>query len=235
MIDDLRIERASEQAVPSAGVERLGAWRAHLSDGYVRRLNSVALHGERPGGAETERRLDVIDRLYRERSLRPAIRQTTMDGWLDEHLSGWTETGDTIVMAARGSTGDVGPTCSVEDWLAWLSPRASLPARFAEAAASARRLDADNVVLFSTEGRHIVGAGRAVSTEGMTGLFDISVDSDVRRRGHGRSLLRRLMAWAAERGEEVYLQVGAVNEPALQLYRSEGFVERYRYRYRRRD
>lgn len=235
MIDNLRIERASERAVPSAGHERLGNWKAHVSDGYVRRLNSVALHGDRPDSEETGRRLDAIGRLYRERSLRPAIRQTTMDAWLDHHLAGWTETGDTVVMTAAGSAGEVGPTGSVEDWLAWLSPRASLPARFAEAAASARRLDVDNVVLFSAEGRHIVGAGRAVSTDGLTGLFDISVDADVRGRGHGRSLLKRLMAWAADREDAVYLQVAAVNEAAIELYRSEGFVERYRYRYRRSD
>jgi ribosomal protein S18 acetylase RimI-like enzyme len=126
-------------------------------------------------------------------------------------------------------------TLTLPDWLAWLSPRAALPERFAEAAESARRIDVDNVVVFSTEGRHIVGAGRAVSTDGLTGLYDISVDTDARRRGHGRSLLKRLMAWAAERSEDVYLEVGALNSAAIELYAGEGFVERYRYRYRHAD
>ena len=235
MNDRLRIERASERAVPSARHEQLGDWRAHLSDGFVRRLNSVALHGERPEPAEVDHRLQAIGRLYRGRSLRPTIRQTTMDDWLDPHLTGWTETGDTIVMVATGSTGNIGPIGSIEDWLAWLSPRATLPGRFAEAAASARRLQHDNVVLFSAEGRHIVGAGRAVSVDGSTGLFDITVDPDARRRGHGRSLLKRLMAWAVDRSDDVYLQVAAVNEPAIALYRSEGFSDLYHYRYRRSD
>jgi ribosomal protein S18 acetylase RimI-like enzyme len=231
--DLFRIERAAESSVPSAGFQQLGRWRVHMSDGYVRRLNSVALHGEHTDDDETRLRLETVRRLYGEQRLRPLIRETTMDEWISPFLVDWPESGETIVMTAAATGGTVGPAGTIEDWLAWLQPRAALHARFAEAAASARRLPTDNVVLFATQGRNIVGAGRGVSIDGLTGLYDITVDPEYRRRGHGRALLRRLSAWAAERSDLLYLQVAAVNTTAIQLYETEGFVERYRYRYRR--
>ena len=66
----------------------------------VRRLNSVALHGERPSSEETQDRLEHVVAAFQQAGLRPRIRQTTLDGWLDEHLDGWAETGETVVMSS---------------------------------------------------------------------------------------------------------------------------------------
>lgn len=156
-----------------------------------------------------------------------------MDEWISPFIADWSESGETLVMTAEATAGAVGPVASIEEWLAWLQPRAALQARFVEAATSARKLPADNVVVFATEGLDIVGAGRGVSVDGLTGLYDITVDPGHRRRGLGRELVRRLSAWAAERSDVLYLQVAAVNTAAIELYETEGFVESYRYRYRR--
>ena len=232
MTDNARIEIASELAVPSVRQVDIGRWRAHLSAGHIRRINAVNLHGERPEDDIVADRLAFVADLYRKAGLRPRLRTTSMDTWIDPMIERWTEAGDALVMTIEPQPADVGQTISIDAWLSWLAPRAASSGRFDEAAASARRLDPNNIVVTVSAGGDIVGAARAVSANGLTGLFDIMVDPAHRRRGHARSMIDRLRGWAAERGEGVYLQVAAVNRPAITLYRAMGFVERYRYRYR---
>lgn len=235
MIDNGQIEIAAEYAVPSERQMSIGRWRAHFSSGYIRRINSVAMHGERVSDdAATERLMTILD-VYAERGLRPRLRVTTMDAWIDPMIRRWTEAGEALVMTVEPQRCKVGSTISIDGWISWLAPRAVESGRFEEAAASARMLRADNIVVTATEGGKIVGVGRAVSTNGLTGLFDIMVDPEHRRQGHARSMINRLRGWASGRDEEVYLQVAAVNRPAITLYRAMGFVERYRYRYRSPD
>lgn len=235
MIENEQIEIAAERAVPSARQMSIGRWRAHFSSGYIRRINSVAMHGERVSDDVAAERLMTILDVYAERGLRPRLRVTTMDGWIDPMLRRWTEAGEALVMTVESQRCEVGSTISIDDWISWLAPRAASSGRFEEAAASARRLPADNIVVTVTEGGEIVGVARAVSTAGLTGLFDIMVDPEHRRKGHARSMIDRLRGWAADRGEPVYLQVAAVNRPAITLYESMGFTERYSYRYRSPD
>lgn len=235
MIDNAQIEVAAEQAVPSESNMSIGGWRAHFSSGHIRRINSVAMHGERVTDDVAAERLMMILDIYTERGLRPRLRVTTMDAWIDPMIRRWTEAGEALVMSVEPQRCEIGSTISIDGWIGWLAPRAVSSGRFDEAVASARRLEVDNVVVTATEGGEIVGVGRAVSTNGLTGLFDIMVDPEHRRRGHARSMIDRLCGWAAGRDERVYLQVAAVNRPAITLYESMGFVQRYRYRYRSPD
>jgi ribosomal protein S18 acetylase RimI-like enzyme len=235
VIDYGEIEIAAEQAVPSARQIALGRWTAHLSSGHIRRINAVTLHGERLDDQLVLERLTKIQDIYRQHGLRPRVRTTSMDHWIDPLIEGWTEAGEAVVMSIEPEPGDIGETISIDQWLTWLRPRAVSTGRFEEAASSARRLDADNVVVTARVDGQIIGAARAVSTNGLTGLFDITVDPEHRRRGHARSMIDRLRGWAAERQEPVYLQVASVNMPAIALYESEGFVQRYHYRYRSPD
>jgi ribosomal protein S18 acetylase RimI-like enzyme len=235
VIDNSAIEIAAEAAVPSEYQVSLGRWRAHLSSGHVRRINAVSLHGEQLDDARAIERLSMVLDLYLEHGLRPRIRTTSMDRWIDPLITRWSESGESIVMVAETRPAAVGGTISIDEWLAWLAPRAMSQPRFAEAAASVRRLEADNVIVTMSHEGQTVGAGRAVSANGVTGLFDITVDPEHRRRGHARAMTRQLMGWAHARAESVYLQVAEVNRPAIALYESEGFTERYRYRYRSPD
>lgn len=235
MIDTEAIEVAAEWAVPSERQVEIGRWRAHLSSGHIRRINAVTLHGERPDESVVRDRIAFLQDLYRDCGLRPRLRTTSMDAWIDPMISKWSESGEALVMTVDSRPADVGSTISIEGWLEWMETRAISSGRFDEAAASARRLAADNVVVTVAVDGEIIAAARAVSTNGLTGLFDISVDPDHRRRGHARAMIERLRGWAADRNELVYLQVAAVNTPAIGLYRTEGFTERYRYRYRSPD
>lgn len=232
--DPLRIDLMAERSIPSRSAVRIGSWTAHVGDGHVRRINSVALHGEEPGPDEIVARLETIQVVYSEAGLRPMIRQTSLDPWIEEHIRFWTMSGESVAMVADPAPGHVGDTHHIEDWVGWIGRLSNDTGRRREAVASVRKLRESNVVVFEeVEGRR-VGSGRAVSVDGYCGLFDIQVLAEHRRKGLGRRITRRLMAWAAaDDAHTVYLQVAAVNMPARELYGSLGFAESYRYRYRR--
>ena len=230
----LRIDVMAERSLPPRSTVDLGSWRAHVGDGHVRRINSVALHGEQPDAEETTVRLGRIENVYSGAGLRPMIRQTSLDAWIEPHIRFWTATGESVAMVADPFRGNVGATHDIEDWVAWIRRLSSDTGRRREAVASVRALDQHNVVVFEEVDGQRVGSGRAVSIDGSCGLFDIQVLADHRRQGLGRRITRRLMAWAAAcDSHTVYLQVAAVNMPARELYESLGFTESYRYRYRR--
>lgn len=64
-------------------------------------------------------------------------------------------------------------------------------------------------------------------------LLKIAVKSDQRRLGTGMSLMEKLLDVSASKNAHViYLEVSAVNMPAISLYKKTGFVEtgrRYKY------
>ena len=228
-----QIETAAEQAVPSARSDRLGGWSAHYGAGQVRRINSVATHGDDPGREQTTARLRRIADLYRSNDLNPMIRQTSLDAWLEPHLAGWAISGDTLVMTATPARHPVTETITDGQWMSWVEARSSSATRAHEAFASLGRLDHPHTTNAVSAGGNTTALGRAVLVGDLVGLFDIQTDPAFRRRGLGRRVTQSLIGWAFEReAVGVYLQVSAVNRPALELYESLGFVRQYSYRYR---
>jgi ribosomal protein S18 acetylase RimI-like enzyme len=79
----------------------------------------------------------------------------------------------------------------------------------------------------------IVACALGIVESGWLGIFDVVVEQDERRRGHGERLMQGLLSWGREMGaEQAYLQVMLSNAPALSLYEKLGFREAYRYWYR---
>ncbi len=120
----------------------------------------------------------------------------------------------------------IGPgELSDDDWARW---------RTAARRALEERLGADAAVFVvdhpDGDGRLVAcGSGIAVGRlpnphhpHGRVGYVQwMSTDPGFRRRGHGRAVLRAVLAWFAERGvDNVELHATAQAEP---LYRSEGF------------
>ena len=78
-----------------------------------------------------------------------------------------------------------------------------------------------------------VAGGLCVVDKSLAGIFAMRTAAPSRRRGHGRAVLTRLLAWACAMGADTaYLQVEAANLPANALYRSFGFETLYDYHYR---
>jgi N-acetylglutamate synthase len=64
------------------------------------------------------------------------------------------------------------------------------------------------------------------------GLFDVLVMPAARRQGLARRVTESLYAWARHHGAGfAYLQVVAINAPALALYEAQGFSTVYAYNY----
>ena len=72
----------------------------------------------------------------------------------------------------------------------------------------------------------LVGYGIMSIAAGEAHLLNLCIHPSMHRRGHGRKLLKALLAQAEERGvERVYLEVRPSNHAALELYRSAGFEQ----------
>jgi len=66
----------------------------------------------------------------------------------------------------------------------------------------------------------------------VVGLYLMRTAPAMRRRGLARDIVRTICTWGRYHGAAAaFLQVEAENGSAIALYESEGFVERYRYRY----
>jgi GNAT superfamily N-acetyltransferase len=69
----------------------------------------------------------------------------------------------------------------------------------------------------------------------LAGVFLMRTVPDERRRGHALHILRARLDWAAKRGaNHAFLQVDAVNAPAIALYEREGFTALATYRFWRK-
>lgn len=75
---------------------------------------------------------------------------------------------------------------------------------------------------FLVTGRESFALGRTIGEEAE--LLTIAVYPDLRRIGLGRTILEQFEAMAQMRGaNHVFLEVSAVNQPAINLYNSTGY------------
>jgi N-acetylglutamate synthase len=91
----------------------------------------------------------------------------------------------------------------------------------------------EKYLLLLRQNGKIIGCGMGVIEDGFAGIYEIIIDTELRRKGYGRQLMLNMLKYAYERGaRKAYLQVVAANIPAVRLYESLGFKEAYRYWYR---
>lgn len=91
------------------------------------------------------------------------------------------------------------------------------------------------VACVRVEGK-VVACGYGAIEDGWAGFFDIIVDEGCRNKGYATGLLASIAREAREAGAtRGYLQVMDNNLPARALYDKLGFVEAYRYWYRKKD
>ena len=75
-------------------------------------------------------------------------------------------------------------------------------------------------------GRSLIGYGVISAAAGEAHILNVSVAPEEQGKGHGRRILRRLVDLARwHQVAQVFLEVRPSNEPAIALYKSEGFRE----------
>ena len=223
---------------------RDGAWLARFSRGYSRRSNSI--QSMDPGDDDNaEARLDAMRTLYAEHGLPAYFRITPLAGpntlaALDKQ--GWIEDDLNFVMAMplRKSMRPVGAHAqSFEhtdaDWIRIQTEMAGTEAKH-DALASTLALikaPARAFLAYDTDLKP-VAANLVVNAGGTAFFLYVVVSEDMRGLGYGRAIMHAGLNWAAQTGATVAaLQVQADNAAAVPLYGKLGFVEQYRYQYRR--
>ena len=235
------MQRIANDGWPARETEPLGDWLLRAHGGITGRANSVMAVGD-PRMPLPEA-LDQVARWYAERAL-PALAQlpeadpanAVMEelGWQHQHVTivQTAPVGATLdlLLAREDLTTTVEPVPSPD----WLSLMHDLDRDDPDAHVAI--LTGPPVVGFATVRRdgEPVAIGR-VSVEGVwAGVTSVDVAEASRRQGLGRAVMRGLLAWAGDQGARAaYLQVRALNEPALALYRRLGFLAHHPYCYRR--
>jgi ribosomal protein S18 acetylase RimI-like enzyme len=239
----LRIEAACLSAWPAIGVAHDGAWLWRFAHGYSKRSNSF--QSLDPADIEdAEARILRLADLSRRHAVEPVFRVTPLAGApVVETLDrmGWAAFDESAVLAMElgGRAFDPGAEIRAFDPAdpRWCRVQATLGGASPQDAETMKTLYG----LIAPEAKGLVvydrgtpaAAALAVNAGGIGVYLNVVTDRARRRRGHGAAAMRAALDWTARSGASIAaIQVQADNEPALALYRSLGFAERYRYHYR---
>jgi GNAT superfamily N-acetyltransferase len=234
------LEERAFNAWPALNTVFCDGWVFRLSGGYTKRANSA--NALAPKGAFSGV-LRSAEAFYRRQGLPTIFRLSPLAGERPDAVlneRGFCAIDETMVMIA-----DLGADAAVDpDVAISRAPDEAWRHGFAEANAVAleKRGTHDQMLAsiklpaaFATlsENGQVLAYGLAVAERGLVGLFDIVTIPAARRRGAGRRLVSSLLAWGRSEGAmAAYLQVVAMNAPAIALYERFGFREAYRYHYR---
>jgi N-acetylglutamate synthase len=250
-----RLEELCADAWPALVEERLGAWRLRAAGGYTGRANAALAIGA--PGMPTGRALDVVRDFADREGIEPRVqvpigspwdRAIAAEGWvLDEgHAAGAVVSVQVADLAApatspaggSGTSGEVRAAPERTEWAEASSPddawwRLVLGGQPTEAQRHVLASpQAAGFLLLRDDAGAPLGAGRAVVVDDHLHISVLTVDPDVRRRGHGSRLLAAAVAWGRERGARWgVLQVAVHNTAALALYAEAGWTQHHRYRY----
>ena len=242
----ISFEELSINAWPSLQTMFYDGWLLRFSGGYTRRANSV--NPLYQGSRTVNEKISECERIYFGKRMDSVFKMTSVcfPQELDKILSerGYQCQGETSlqILDLEGTENSKLPRRTValsEDASdEWLSSFCELSGINDSKKQIARQMlqntiPRKRVASICNEQGKIVACGLAVLQRGYVGLFDIVTHTEYRRHGLGKQMTMALLDWAKlEHASRAYLQVVVGNEPALNLYHSLGFVERYRYWYR---
>jgi GNAT superfamily N-acetyltransferase len=249
------IEHRADAAWPAEEQQALGPWKLRATRGVTHRANSVLTAGHDPAGGFTtpvfgvDALLAQAEAFYTERKQPIIFRMSAVSvpGYLDSllHRRGYVVEKPTEAMTAESRTvleraGPATPTAGElvtapgpdGGWLDCAFAGASPEARAVQAAIVTRIAPESLFAAIHLDG-HAAACGLAVSDGGWTGCYAIATRPAHRGRGLATAVVRRLAAWALERGDaRIYLLVQSDNDVAKRLYQRCGFTTAYVHHYR---
>ncbi len=237
------LEEIALNAWPCLQTVFLDGWLLRFANGYTRRANSI-----NPLYASTQAvqgKIEACEQLYHARGLKSVFKMTpdSLPSRLDAALAqaGYRSEARSSVqlLDLTNRPTALNPGMSLVEAFSqeWLDAYCQMNAVEARHRPTIRELferlvPAKRLALLREDDR-IVACGLAAQQGEFVGLFDIVVDSALRRRGYGQRLVEGLLAWGKQAGAQTaYLQVMLDNPPACQLYSKLGFEESYQYWYR---
>ncbi|MBO6717594.1 MAG: GNAT family N-acetyltransferase [Rhizobiaceae bacterium] len=239
-----RFEAAGFRAWPASSVHYDGTWLVRLTAGNAaKRLNSV--NPLDPGDnrdlgeriARAARRFESYGRpmVFR---LSPLAGPTLIERLNAERWDSFSESLVMMMPLSNAAVDDVMHLIPLKDVGRYVSAAIHVHGHDPSVRPGLSELIGaikPEVGLFAMEGSGQAAASAICVHDGdLAGLFEVATHQQERGKGHGRKIVLSALKWAKLRGARIaWLQVEADNEPAVALYRSLGFVEAYRYHYRR--
>jgi GNAT superfamily N-acetyltransferase len=219
----------------------IDGWLIRLSPGKAKRSRCINALAE--GTLPLPELLARCQRAFEAAGLPLVVRITpyTQPTDLDARLAalGWRtfDAAEVMVLAALPELGSSSVRLHALDAPAYAQLVGSLRGSSAlEITAHAERLQQSPVTyqgFAMREGEALLACGQIAREGQMVGLYDIFTPPEQRGQGYARRLCLELLRTAASQGAaQAYLQVGADNAVAKQLYAKLGFQLAYRYHYR---
>lgn len=239
-----RIEELSLNAWPSLQTLVYDGWLLRFGGGYTRRSNSISpLYASEIDFGQKVANCEKLYGRVGQNTIFKIAEKASPEG-LDELLakSGYVLEAPTSVqvLKLKGYAGNNTDNLTVRNTLDedWLANMQRISGTKSNANIDMERRILGNIateccfVELQEQGR-AVACGMGVIEDGFIGIFDIMVSGEFRGRGFGRRIMEGLLSLGTSRGvEHAYLQVMLDNPVALNLYKSLGFREIYKYWYR---
>jgi len=240
------LEEFSMNAWPVMRVIHYDGWVLRAANGYTKRANSV--HPLYESKLDLDEKIGFCETFYHDQSQPTVFKMTASStpSGLDTRLEalGYLKESLTSIQTLDLGIGSYASTAGVDlastDTKTWHAAFARMNNVSAEHRAIheniLRAILPDKCYASIQQDGHIIGCGLGVRQAGYLGIFDIVIDPDHRKQGHGEQLMVALLTWGRDHGAWMaYLQVMCDNEPALRLYEKLGFQEQYQYWYRAKD
>jgi len=251
------IEAMARDAWPAAQADWVSGWLLRFTYGITRRANSVWPNSNTDGGSvwTLDEKLNEAELFYAiyELPVRYQISPASRPADLDIALAmrGYQRSAQTAVQTASlhailSETGRRLPSARLEVDVAeqaspvWFQAYSDIE-RFGKRDAVVRsdiinRIRTKTGFALATVDGEPVAVGLGVVNKDWLGIFSMSTQERMRRRGAATSIIHALANWAQLYGvRQSYLQVMTVNEPALALYERCGYSTLYHYHYREKE
>jgi GNAT superfamily N-acetyltransferase len=244
----LAIEELSLSGWPALQTVAYDGWLLRFAEGYTKRSNSVNLLY--PSAIPVEEKIPVCEGLYGERGL-PTIfkildseEPRTIDAELERR--GYSVLDETSVQTldlsayAAFVNGGIDRRTEIRTdfdgaWIDGFCGCSGAEGRKDTIARILRNVIPKKVAASVSLGSETVACGYGAVDRGSVGLFDIVVKEGMRGQGLGKRIVAAILEAAKAMGaKRACLQVVAENAPAVSLYKKMGFLELYRYWYRRK-
>jgi GNAT superfamily N-acetyltransferase len=240
----LQLEQAFVSAWPAVETASDGGWLWRFANGYTKRANS-AQSMDPSDEADAASRLKRFAKWAGGHKVPPTFRVTPLAGQgVHGALDGlnWRAFEESVVMAMP-----VGAAFTPKHHFALLDPtdaawfevQARMSGYGPETIIALRdvldriKSPAKGVLAFDADGE-VAAAALTNNNAGIGVYLNVVVREDARGQGYGRSVMQVALNWSKVAGADwAAIQVLAANTPAVNLYRSLGFEEVYRYHYRR--
>lgn len=222
---------------PARRAQMVDGWLLRFSDGYSSRSNSVSPLDYR--GISLERGVAQVEAAYRHERLAPQfqISPASEPQGLELFLlkRGYIAKPPTAFMIAEArGMADAGPVrvlgSADADFVRLTRESSHSLADGDERLTTLARIELPKAFFTVHDRDTAVACGASVATGDWASVYVMRTTPAHRDRGHGKSVLGAIAAWALAQGaSNLYLQVDEANAPARRLYARAGFRDGYRY------